>query len=90
MLPVRNTLAGADRCHCDGSERFVEGRSENKAGDEYGSQDENKGGGGQSGLEHAHDELSWVLRGTQYDNNRRRRLAFLVAQICSVDNLNAG
>ena len=68
----------------------MEGRRENEAGDEDGSKDENESGGGQSGLEHAHDELSWILRGTQYENNPRRRLAFLPAQISNVDNLNAG
>jgi hypothetical protein len=88
MLVVWNTFAEADHCHGDGSQRFVEGRRENEAGDEDGSKDENEGGDGQSGLEHAHDELSWVLRGTQYGNNRRHSLAFLVTQIWSVDNLN--
>ena len=63
---------------------------DHEAGDEDGSKDENEVGGGQSGLEHAHDELSWVLRGTQYGNNRRRKVAFLATPICSVDNLNAG
>ena len=65
----RNSLAQTDRSHGDRREGSVEHRREDEAGDEYASEEESEGNGGECWLEHAHHEVSSVLRGTQYGEN---------------------
>jgi len=65
----RNSLAQTDRSHGDRREGSVEHCREDEAGDEYASEEESEGNGGECWLEHAHHEVSSVLRGTQYGKN---------------------
>ena len=65
----RNSLAQTDRSHGDRREGSVEHCREDEAGNEYASEEESEGNGGECWLEHAHHEVSSVLRGTQYGKN---------------------
>ncbi|TMJ65637.1 MAG: hypothetical protein E6G91_20750 [Alphaproteobacteria bacterium] len=86
----RNFLAQTDRSHGDRREGSVEHCREDEAGDEYASEEESEGNGGECWLEHAHHEVSSVLRGTQYGKNSTANGAFPMKPTCIVDNLNAG
>jgi len=86
----RNSLPQTDRSHGDRREGSVEHCREDEAGDEYASEEESEGNGGECWLEHAHHEVSSVLRGTQYGKNSTANGAFPMKPTCIVDNLNAG